>query len=157
LGRAHVAAFHAPTLVHALAMRILRFWWLMLGLLAATAVVGDDDSGVRADSKPAFQSITVKEFEKMRTGTNVVILDVRTEKEFKAGHIPGAQLIDVNSPTFDKDAGKLDRSKVYLVHCAAGVRSLKACNTMRGLEFTNLYNLRGGYKGWVAEGHEGVK
>ena len=138
-------------------MRILRSWWLMLGLLTAVVAVRGDDSGVRADSKPAFQSITVKEFEKMRTGTNVVVLDVRTEKEFKAGHIPGAVLIDANSPTFDKDAGKLDRSKVYLVHCAAGVRSLKACNAMRGLEFTNLYNVRGGYRAWVADGHEGVK
>lgn len=138
-------------------MRFLRLGCLMGILLLGFASLQADDSGVRADNKPAFQSITVKDFEKMRTGTNVVILDVRTEKEFKEGHIPGAILIDVNAPGFEKEAGKLDRSKVYLVHCAAGVRSLKACNTMRGLEFTNLYNLRGGYKGWVADGNKGVK
>ena len=138
-------------------MRILRLGWWMGLVLLGMSVIRADDSGVRADSKPAFQSITVKEFEKLRAGTNVVILDVRTEREFKEGHIPGAVLLDVNSAGFDKEAGKLDRSKVYLVHCAAGVRSLKACNSMRGLEFTNLYNLRGGYKGWVADGNQGVK
>jgi rhodanese-related sulfurtransferase len=63
----------------------------------------------------------------------------------------------VNSSSFDKEAAKLDRSKTYLIHCAAGVRSMKACNSMRGMQFTNLYNLRGGYKAWVADGNKGVK
>lgn len=132
-------------------------WASVLLVMVGVWAVRAEDTGVRADSKPAFQNITVKEFEKMKGGTNVVILDVRTEKEFKEGHIPGSVLIDVNSSSFDKEAAKLDPSKTYLIHCAAGVRSMKACNSMRGMQFTNLYNLRGGYKAWVADGNKGVK
>lgn len=136
-------------------LRLIGTVLLALGVSLGRAL--GDDTGVRPDSKPAFQNINVKEFEKMRGGTNVVVLDVRTEKEFKDGHIPGAVLLDVNSSGFDREVAKLDRTKVYLVHCAAGVRSMKACNSMRGLEFTNLFNLRGGYKAWVADGNKGVK
>ena len=140
-------------------MKFLTGWMglaaLCLGM--GLGVVRADDSGVRADSKPAFVNIDVAQFEKMRADTNHVVLDVRTKGEFDKGHIPGAILIDVNQSGFEKAVAKLDRSKTYLVHCAAGIRSMKACNSMRGLEFTNLYNLRGGYKAWVADGNKGVK
>ena len=56
-------------------------------------------------------------------GLKVVVLDVRTPKEFKEGHIPGATNIDFTTPDFEKRIGKLDKSKTYLVHCASGGRS----------------------------------
>jgi rhodanese-related sulfurtransferase len=96
----------------------------------------------------AFHNIGVQEFEKLRSATNNVVLDVRTPKEFAAGHIPGATNIDVNAPDFDKKVRALDRNKTYLVHCAAGVRSAKACEKLSKLSFGHLYNLTGGFKAW---------
>ncbi|HTD67967.1 MAG TPA: rhodanese-like domain-containing protein [Candidatus Limnocylindria bacterium] len=55
--------------------------------------------------------VGAEEFDKLRA----IILDVRTEAEFKAGHIPGAKNIHVNSPDFDAQVAKLDKSKTYLV------------------------------------------
>lgn len=138
-------------------MKMNRFLATLLGLMLGVALVQAEETGVRADGRPPFKNVTVKEFDKMRSDTNVVVLDVRMEKEFTAGHVPGAKLLDVNTLTFERDVAKLDKSKTYLVHCAAGVRSMKACNIMSGLGFTNLYNLKPGYKGWVAEGNQGVK
>src|ERR1044071_3044310 len=77
-------------------------------------------------AKGGMQNIGVAQFEKLRTNKDSVVLDVRTEKEFAAGHMPGAINIDVNAPDFPEKVKSLDPSKTYLVHCAAGVRSRKA-------------------------------
>ena len=47
---------------------------------------------------------------------DLVVLDVRTPEEFAAGALPGAILIDINSPTFTDEVGRLDMSKPYLVY-----------------------------------------
>ena len=106
------------------------------------------EENVRPDGRPAFANLDVPAFEKLRANTNHVVLDVRTKAEFDLAHIPGALNLDVNGPDFEKELGKLDHSKLYLVHCASGIRSMKACNMMRPLGFTNLHNLQGGFRAW---------
>ena len=56
--------------------------------------------------------------------------------------------IDGNAKNFAENVAALDKSHTYLVHCASGVRSAKACEKMEKLNFTNLYNLKGGFKAW---------
>jgi len=129
------------------------FRWIFLVLLPILAV----GSLRAADSKSAasknFKNISVEEFDKLRADKNNVVLDVRTKKEFDAGHIPGAVNLDWNGPDFAKKAAELDKSKTYLVHCAAGVRSAKACDLMSGqLQFPRCVNLESGFKGWEKAG-----
>lgn len=100
-----------------------------------------------------FKNASVEEFDKLRADKKNVVLDVRTKKEFDAGHIPGAVNIDWNGPDFAKKAAELDKGKTYLVHCAAGVRSSKACEMMAGkLQFTSCINLQQGFKAWEKAG-----
>ena len=47
----------------------------------------------------------------------IVVLDVRTPSEFKAGHLSKAKLIDFKAAGFDKEIAKLDKTETYLVHC----------------------------------------
>jgi len=77
---------------------------------------------------------------------------VRTAQEFAAGHIAGAVNLDVTAADFEQKAAALDKSKTYLVHCASGVRSERACKKMTQLDFPRLYNLPGGFKAWSAAG-----
>ena len=107
--------------------------------------------------KSSFQNVDPAQFEMLRKKTNTVVLDVRTQKEFDTGHIPGATLLDVNSQGFASEAAKLDKSKTYLVHCAAGVRSVKACKFLEPMQFKSLYNLEGGFKAWEKAGNTAVK
>jgi rhodanese-related sulfurtransferase len=99
-----------------------------------------------------FKNIGVDQFDKLRQQTNAVVLDVRTPKEFAAGHIPGAVNIDWNGADFASKAAALDKSKTYLVHCAVGGRSAKASDKMTAIQFTNVYNLEGGMKAWEKAG-----
>src|ERR1017187_1679948 len=100
----------------------------------------------------AFKNLSVEEFARMTNDKQNVILDVRTAEEFQAGHIPGAVNLDVSASDFETKAALLDRSKVYLVHCASGVRSARACDKLNHLNFPNLYNLPGGFKAWAKAG-----
>ena len=102
-----------------------------------------------------YKNLNVDQFEKMRASKTNVVLDVRTKKEYDAGHIPGAVLVDFNSPDFAKSIGALDKDKTYLVHCAAGGRSAKAAAKMVSLNFKNVYNLEGGYRAWEKTGNKG--
>lgn len=104
-----------------------------------------------------FKNVDVAAFEKLRADTNKIVLDVRTAAEFSNGHVPGAVLLDVKSPDFVEKSARLDKSKTYLVHCAAGVRSVKACNLLAPVGFTNLVNLEGGFNAWIKAGNHPVK
>src|ERR1017187_5291593 len=105
-------------------------------------------TGVTPAATTAFKNLSVEEFARMADDKRNVILDVRTAKEFEAGHLPGAMNLDVNAPDFQEKAASLDKRKTYLVHCATGVRSAKACEKLGGLDFPRLYNLPGGFKAW---------
>ena len=51
-----------------------------------------------------FKTVDAKAFAKVIADTAVVVLDVRTAEEFKAGHIDGALNIDVLQSDFAKKA-----------------------------------------------------
>ncbi|MBN9688912.1 MAG: rhodanese-like domain-containing protein [Verrucomicrobia bacterium] len=109
------------------------------------------------DTKPAApaavtKNVDVAKFEQLLSGTNVVILDVRTSAEYAEGHLTNSVLLDYRSPDFAAQVAKLDKSKQYLVHCAGGGRSARACTKMESLGFTNLVNLEGGYGAWKEAG-----
>jgi len=108
-------------------------------------------------AKPAaaaagFKDLSVAEFAVMVADKQNVILDVRTAKEFAAGHIAGAVNLDVMAADFDQKASALDKSKTYLVHCASGARSVRACDKLDKLDFTKLYHLPSGFRAWVKAG-----
>jgi rhodanese-related sulfurtransferase len=137
-------------------------WFILTTLLcalSAIAVRADNDNAAGAGNQEkaaahSYKNIDVAEFEKLRTDKSNVVLDVRTPKEFAAGHIPGAVNLNFYAPDFDKKLQALDPKKTYLVHCASGGRSAKACGKMSGLDFPSLYNLRGGFKAWEKAGNK---
>jgi len=126
---------------------------LLTILLFAPASLQAQDKA-EAPKKAAFENIKPDKFDALRKSdtNNTVVLDVRTKKEYSEGHIPGSVLIDFNSDDFDKQVAKLDKNKTYLVHCAAGGRSSRACKKMDQLGFSKLYNLEGGMGAWEKAG-----
>jgi len=132
-------------------MKIPAFLILAAMFLAAGAVVLRAADSANPAAKP-YTDLKPAEFDRMRSGTNTVLLDVRTPEEFAAGHIPGAINIDFNSPEFAAKISRLDTNKTYLVSCAVGGRSARACNRMAPLQFGKLYNLEGGFTAWQAAG-----
>jgi rhodanese-related sulfurtransferase len=76
----------------------------------------------------------------------MMILDVRTGKEYERGHIPGA----VHVPLADVGARikKVKKEKELVVYDQAGSRSIWAIKRLMGMGYKNLYNLKGGFDAW---------
>lgn len=124
---------------------LLALFTILMPLFAA--------EGPSSKNPKGFKDIGVEEFDQLRNRPDTVVLDVRTPKEFEAGHIPGAINIDWNATAdFNKKIATLDKSKIYLVHCAVGGRSAKAGEKMAGLKFNQVYNLVGGFNNWAKAG-----
>ena len=88
---------------------------------------------------------------------NFVILDVRTPREFASGHIENAININFNSPAFRDSLASLEKDTMYLVYCRSGIRSAKAINVMKELNFTKTYNIVGGIVEWIHKGFPTVE
>jgi phage shock protein E len=139
--------------------RVIVFSLFLFAAIAmpASAAEPKQNGGGKSDKQattPAkgYKDLNVEQFDKLRSNTNTVILDVRTPEEFAAGHIPGAKNIDINSLDFDRKTGHLDKSKTYLVNCASGGRSARACGKLSKMNFENCYNLLGGMHAWEKAG-----
>ena len=76
----------------------------------------------------------------------MMIIDIRTHKEYENGHIPGA--IHVQLSDIGDKIKKLKKDKELVVYCQSGNRSIWAIKRLMGMGFKNLSNLKGGYHAW---------
>jgi len=113
-------------------------------------------SPASAKVSPTYQNVTVEQaltiIQENRKNSMFVIIDVRTPAEFQQGHIEGAVLIDILSPSFNNKINSLDKTKQYFVYCRSGNRSRRAMDFMEKLKFEKVYNMKGGFKDWASKG-----
>ena len=95
-----------------------------------------------------YQQITQEKAKEMMDTQEVIVLDVREQDEFDAGHIPGAVLLPVGTITKDTAAAVIDDlDTVVLVYCRSGNRSKTASQALADLGYTNVYEF-GGINTW---------
>jgi rhodanese-related sulfurtransferase len=68
-----------------------------------------------------------------------VIVDVRTEREFKSGHITGA--INIPLDQLPQKMSRLKKDKPVITCCASGMRSATAKKILMNNGFTDVYNV----------------
>ena len=77
------------------------------------------------------------------SGDEIIILDVRTEEEYNAEHIPNAILIP-NETIIDKMPDLLpDLEAEILIYCRSGNRSAQAAKKLLAIGYTNVYDFGG--------------
>ncbi len=98
--------------------------------------------------------VTVAEFKKiMESGQKIVLVDVRTDGEYAASHLPGAihinrGLIEWVMPQTVQDTD----AKIY-VYCRTGARSAFATERLKEMGYTSVTNIYDGFQGWVVAGY----
>lgn len=103
--------------------------------------------------KAGAQVLTPADFEKRIADTNIQLLDVRTADEYKNGHIPHSLQADWNNrEQFKTRVLHLDTSKPVYVYCAAGSRSKSAAQWLRSNNYSQVYELTGGFIKWKEDG-----
>jgi rhodanese-related sulfurtransferase len=83
---------------------------------------------------------------------DVVILDVREDFEYEAGHIPGATLVPLGQIPNRLD--EIPKDKTVIAVCRSGNRSGQATNFLRQQGFENVHNMTGGMNAWGQAGYE---
>ncbi|XAR73766.1 Thiosulfate sulfurtransferase [Bertholletia excelsa] len=91
-------------------------------------------------------------------------LDVRTEEEFKKGHVGVENALNipymfntpegrVKNPKFMEQVMSVcNKDEPLVVGCQSGVRSAYATTDLLNAEFKRVWNMGGGYLAWVEKG-----
>ena len=104
-----------------------------------------------------FESITAKQAQELlQDDINVTLLDVRTIKEFKSGHLRNAKLIPLSELEKNLDKLQADKHKKIIVYCRSGNRSISASRILEKHGFTPL-NVKQGMVGLLGTDLEIVK
>lgn len=92
-------------------------------------------------------------FEKGMARPGVQLLDVRTAKEFKTGHLPNALQADfTKKDEFTHRLQSVDKSKPVYIYCLSGGRSAAAAKWMRENGYKEVIELTGGTMAWKKAG-----
>ena len=87
---------------------------------------------------------------KLREQPDVMILDVREQDEWNAGHIPGAVFMPMGE--VPNRLSEIPTDKTVIVQCRSGNRSSQVTDFLVKQGFTNVHNMSGGINAWQSAG-----
>jgi rhodanese-related sulfurtransferase len=130
-------------------MKRLSLIILIYVVMGLTSGCGSIESGSNSEpAKSVYQRITAEQAKAMMDdGNPYVLLDVRTEEEYRDGHIEGALLIPDYEIKDRVEAELPDKSARILIYCRSGNRSASAARAMIDMGYTGVYDF-GGINGW---------
>ncbi len=101
----------------------------------------------KAINKSKIKHYNAGEINNKMKDRSILLLDVRTESERKAGHIKGSLHIPLNQLNSRAPELKKFKDKEIVCYCRSGNRSLTAALMLQKNGY-NAANLRGGISGW---------
>jgi len=133
-------------------MKILLLLIIIAALICVAAGCGVNRKTVGADtSKSSYQQITQEEAQRiMDEEEGFIIVDVRRQDEYDAGHIPGAILIPNESISNTPPKELPDFDQTILVYCRSGNRSKQASQKLADMGYTDIREF-GGINTWPGE------
>ena len=119
-------------------------------LLLSFVLTGCAASATLSETNTYRQITMVEAVELMEKEENYLILDVRTQQEYAAGHIPGAIVIPNENIGTEEIAQLPDKDRLIMVYCRSGNRSKQASDKLVKLGYTNIVEF-GGIIDWPGE------
>lgn len=95
------------------------------------------------------QTLSPQQYQQQFAQEKHLLLDVRQPEEFKAGHIPGAQNISLQ--TLEQRLAEVPKSQPVVLICRSGNRTKAAAQILAQAGYTQVYDL-GGMIQWQAAG-----
>jgi len=126
------------------------------GVLAGCASAPAQPTQTQAQTQAKYVNITAEDlYKRVKAGEKPLIVDVRTQEEWQAGHIDIAKLIPLQS--LPDGAKALDKNQEIVLICRSGNRSAQAAELLAAAGFTKLVNVTGGMQSWEKLGAPMVK
>ena len=105
--------------------------------------------GPKVGTSEKIEILGVEEYKKAVNKNDVQLVDVRTPREYRGGHIARAVNIDYfQGAAFEEAFEKMDKNKPVYLYCRSGNRSLKAARKLVAMGFEKVYDLQGGILRW---------
>ena len=118
-------------------LTVSRTTWVVLAVFVALAFFK-----LHLGKRPQEELVTMRR----AVAEGGLLLDVRSEGEFTAGHLDGARNVPID--TLQERLEELgDPERPIVVYCASGVRSRRAAQLLRAHEFQEVYDL-GPWRNW---------
>lgn len=86
--------------------------------------------------------------EQLTTTSAPTVVDVRSEKEWAAGHVPGSVNIPLNH--LRERVSEIAKNRAVAVHCEGGYRSAIAASLLAQAGRPDVFDMVGGFKAWAA-------
>ena len=106
------------------------------------------------DAKTRVKECTVDDvITRQKAGDKFVLVDVREESEYAAGHAPGAMHLGKGVIERDVETKIPDPATPIVLYCGGGYRSALSADNLQKMGYTNVISMDGGWRDWTAAGY----
>lgn len=99
------------------------------------------------DAKSRVKETDVEGYKKLlESGEPAVLVDVREDHEFAAGHVKGAVHLSKGIIERDVEAKYPEKDTTLVLYCGGGFRSALAADNLARMGYTNAISLDGGWR-----------
>jgi rhodanese-related sulfurtransferase len=105
------------------------------------------------DAKARVREIDIERYKQMKeSGEDHILVDVREESEWNAGHAAGAIHLGKGVIERDVEAKIEDHEKTLVLYCGGGFRSALAADNLQKMGYKNAISLDGGWRAYTDAG-----
>jgi rhodanese-related sulfurtransferase len=102
-----------------------------------------------SQAKLQIPEVTVEQVLRMQVDSvPFVMVDVREDGEWSAGHVAGAVHLGKGIIERDIEAAIPDKETLIVLYCGGGFRSALAAQSLHEMGYTSAVSMDGGWRGW---------
>ncbi|QQS66901.1 MAG: sulfurtransferase [Chlorobiota bacterium] len=110
------------------------------------------------EAKAHINEVTPEQtYNKIKLGSNFILVDVREDNEWKEGYIINAIHIGKGVIERDVESKIEDKNSEIILYCGGGFRSALAASTLVQMGYTNVSSMSEGWRGWNEKEYDIVK
>ena len=99
------------------------------------------------DAKTRVAEINIDQYKAMRDkGEPHLLVDVREDNEWQAGHVAGAQHLSKGIIERDIEKAVPDKAAKLVLYCGGGFRSALTADNLQKMGYANAISLDGGWR-----------
>jgi rhodanese-related sulfurtransferase len=99
------------------------------------------------DAKSRVKQIDIEQYKQMQHGEHVLV-DVREDNEWAAGHAKGAMHLGKGIIERDIETKIPDKAATIVLYCGGGFRSALVADALQKMGYANPISLDGGWRAW---------
>ncbi|MDH4036531.1 MAG: rhodanese-like domain-containing protein [Candidatus Krumholzibacteria bacterium] len=105
-------------------------------------------------TRPRVKETSVDEVHRrLERGEAFYLVDVREDREWDVGHLPGAIHLGKGIIERDIELEIPDVNAEIVLYCGGGFRSVLTAENLQRMGYSNVISMDGGYRGWTEAGH----